>query len=144
MELKDKVAVITGAGSGICKAIALALSREKCKLVICSNVESELYSTETEIKHTGTEVLSVCLDLGAIESNHHLIKNSQDRFVDIDILINGAAVCCQQPFLSHDIDVWDRTMDINLRSYFILSRSSEYGLSRDNRHCNGTRAGPGV
>jgi NAD(P)-dependent dehydrogenase (short-subunit alcohol dehydrogenase family) len=98
MELKDKVAVITGAGSGICKAIALTLANEKCKLVICSNVRSELDTTKAEIKHKGAEVLSICLDLSKVETNNQLIKETLGRFGTIDILINGAAVCFQQPF----------------------------------------------
>ncbi|HEB32717.1 MAG TPA: SDR family oxidoreductase [Spirochaetes bacterium] len=124
MKLKGKVAIISGAGSGICKAIALSLAEEECKLVICSNARSELDSTQAVVRKMGAEVLSICLDLGEIESNDHLIKETLDRFGTIDILINGAAVCYQQPFLTHDIEKWDKTMDINLRSYFILSRSA--------------------
>jgi NAD(P)-dependent dehydrogenase (short-subunit alcohol dehydrogenase family) len=124
MDIKGKVAVITGAGSGICKSISLALAEEKCKLVICSNVWSELDAAEKEIRRRGAEVMSICFDLSKVDTNHQLIKETVNRFGTIDILVNGAAVCYQQPFLEHDIEKWDKTMETNLRSYFLLGRAA--------------------
>ncbi len=122
MELKRKVGIVTGAGRGICKAISAALASEGCRLAIVSNVQSEIDETGSEIKKMGVEVLSLCLDLSKEESNRMLVKETVDRFGTIDILINGAGVLFQRPFLEHSIENWDKTFDINLRSYFILTQ----------------------
>jgi len=121
-ELKGKVAIVTGAGRGICKAIAMKLASEGCRVAIASNVQSEIDGTASEIKTIGAGVLSMCLDLGKKENNKKLVKATIDRFGMIDILINGAGVLFQRPFLEHSVEDWDKTFEINLRSYFILTK----------------------
>ena len=122
MELIKKVAIVTGSGRGIGKEISLALAKEGCNLVITSDIQTELNITAYEIKEIGVEVLPICLDLTLEKNLNELVRNTINRFNTIDILVNNAAICIQKSFIETTVEDWDRTMNINLRTPFILSK----------------------
>jgi len=92
LELKDKVAIVTGGGMGIGKDVARYLAEEGCKVVICSRTMSTLEKTAAEItKETGAEVFPVACDTTSMESVNHMVEAAVDKFGRVDILVNGAA-----------------------------------------------------
>ena len=74
--LKGKVAIVTGVGRGIGKAIALLLAEYGCKVVICSRTEKELKETEKEIKKKNADVLAVKADVSELQD----IKNEEETY----------------------------------------------------------------
>lgn len=122
MELKGKVAIITGAGRGIGRAIALDLAKEGCHLVLTSRTQSELASLVEEITVSGANAIGLPSDLCLEENIEKLVNQSVAKFGVIDILINNAGVLYPEPFLEATLEHWDQTMSINLRSVFLLSQ----------------------
>src|SRR3990170_5914234 len=92
MKLKDKVALITGGGRGIGKAVALAYGREGARLAICARTGSELEETAKEISALGAECLAVVCDVSLEESVAKTAQEVQEKFGRIDVLINNAGV----------------------------------------------------
>jgi len=120
--LEGKVALITGAGRGIGRAIALALASQGCSLAICANVKDEIDKVADEIEQLGAKVLALCLDLSRREDCVLFVKKTLDRYGTVDFLINCAGVIFQKPLLEQSLEEWDTTMNVNLRSYFILTQ----------------------
>jgi 3-oxoacyl-[acyl-carrier protein] reductase len=124
MKLKDKVALITGAGRGIGKAVALDYAREGAQLAICARTSSEIESTAKEIQAIGTECLALTCDVSAEESVGKLIDEVHKRFGRIDILINNAGVMTRPaPVTELEVRKWDYTIAVNLRGPFLVTRA---------------------
>lgn len=124
MHLKDKVALVTGAGRGIGKAIALAYAREGAKLAICARTESEIEQSAQEIRRTKAEAEGWGCDVSIEESVKEFVKNVIQKFGRIDILVNNAGVMTR-PVPTTDLEVkkWDYTMAVNLRGPFLMSKA---------------------
>lgn len=123
MDLKDKVAIVTGAGRGIGKAITLALAREGCSLAISSDIQKEIKEVGKLAEDTGIEkVFCYCADLAEEKNILSLVKKTVERFGTIDILVNNAGICIEKPLLELTTNDWDKTFNINVRAPFILSR----------------------
>ena len=122
MDLEERVAIITGSGRGIGKAVAGSLAREGCRVVIVSNEKEDIARTYDELTGDGAEVLPFCLDLSSVDNIRKLVDDTIAKFGTIDILINNAGVFHQKPFSELTPDEWDMVMDINLRTYVLLSQ----------------------
>lgn len=124
MKLKDKVALITGGGRGIGKAIALDYAREGAKLAICARTGSEVEESAKEIRALGTECLAVACDVSLEEPVSKLIGEVQKRFGRIDVLINNAGVMIRPaPIAETEVKKWDYTMAVNLRGPFLVTKA---------------------
>lgn len=124
MELKEKVAVITGAGRGIGRAIALDLAKEGCRLVVTSRTQAELVSLVEEATSSGVKAIGLPLDLCLEADIDKLLNQTIAKFGVIDILINNHGVLYPEPFLEATLEHWDHTMSTNLRSVFLLSQKT--------------------
>ncbi|MGE5305626.1 MAG: SDR family NAD(P)-dependent oxidoreductase [Alphaproteobacteria bacterium] len=124
MKLRDKVAVITGGGRGIGKAIALAYAREGAKVAICARTESELEQTAKEIRLTKAEAEGWVYDVSVEQSVKEFVKNVLEKFGRIDILVNNAGVMTR-PVTTPELEVkkWDYTMAVNLRGPFLMCQA---------------------
>ncbi len=122
MELKGKVAIITGAGRGIGRAIALDLAKEGCHLVLTSRSQAELVSLVEEVTVSGANAIGLPLDLCLEENIDKQVNQTVAKFGVIDILINNHGVLYPEPFLEATLEHWDHTMSTNLRSVFLLSQ----------------------
>jgi NAD(P)-dependent dehydrogenase (short-subunit alcohol dehydrogenase family) len=124
VKLKDKVALITGGGRGIGKAVALAYGREGAKLAICARTGSEIEETAKEIKAIGAECLAVVCDVSQEESVAKAVQEVQEKFGRIDILINNAGVMTRPaPLAELEVRKWDYTISVNLRGPFLVTRA---------------------
>jgi 3-oxoacyl-[acyl-carrier protein] reductase len=124
MKLQDKVAVITGGGRGIGKAIALAYAREGAKLAICARTGSEVEQTAKEIRLIKAEAEGWVCDVSVEESVKELIKHVIEKFGRIDILVNNAGVMTRPvPTPELEIKKWDYTMAVNLRGPFLMCQA---------------------
>lgn len=89
LQLNNKVAVVTGGSKGIGKAIALALAKEGCKVVIAARDPASLHEVATEIKRNNGNCLPVSADLSRIEDVKKLVTNTIGAFGTVDILVNN-------------------------------------------------------
>lgn len=122
MDLKGKVAIVTGAGSGIGKAVALMLLKERVKVVACSNVKGELDELCMEGHELGGEIVSLCVDLEQSENAATLVNFAVATYGGIDILFNNAGIFVQAPFEEMPLEKWDKSFNINVRAQFVLDQ----------------------
>jgi len=124
MKLKDKVAVITGGGRGIGKAIAQAYAREGAQLALCARTSDELDQTVKELQAMNANARGWMCDVSIEEPVKEFIADVHKQFGRIDVLVNNAGVMTRPtPIGEIDVKKWDYTIAVNLRGPFLLSRA---------------------
>ena len=120
MRLADKVAIITGGGSGMGKATAHLFAREGAKVVIAQRTDSQGEETAAAINSSGGEAIFIHTDVALAAQVERLMMASLDKFGKIDILFNNAGVGLK-PTPVEDIDEvdWDRIYAVNVRGVFL-------------------------
>jgi 3-oxoacyl-[acyl-carrier protein] reductase len=122
MELGGKTAVITGAGRGIGRDISLRLAAEGCNLALVSRTGKQLEKVKEEIECINSEAIIFPGDISEKGSISKIIEETMEHFNSIDILINNAAVLFPSDFMEITEEEWDKTMNVNLKSAFLLSQ----------------------
>jgi len=123
MNLKEKVAIITGAKGGMGKADALLLSKAGAKIVVVDISQEECQIVVDEIKKQGGEAIAVKCDVSKEAEVEAMVKKTVDEFGKVDILVNNAGICQFKPFLEMTEEDWDKTLDINLKGYFLCAKA---------------------
>jgi len=126
--LLDKVAIITGGGSGIGRSIAIALANEGAFPIICGRRKDRLIETVKSIMEIGGSAHFFPADVSVEEDVAQLVETILKNFDKIDILINNAAVFSEAPVHELEISEWDRQMSTNLRGPFLLVREILPGM----------------
>jgi dehydrogenase/reductase SDR family protein 7B len=111
--MKDKVVIITGASSGIGKALAFSFGNEGAKIVITGRKEAPLLEVSQELSTLGIENLAIVSDVSIESDNADMVKKTIDKFGKIDILINNAGISMRAMFEDCDLNVIKTLMDIN-------------------------------
>ncbi len=124
MKLKDKVAVITGAGRGIGKTIALELAREGANCVRCDLNEADLNQAVKEITDLGVQALAVVLDVSNLSQCEQMVNKIVDKFQKLDILINNAGITKDNLLLRMREEDWDAVIAVNLKGTFNCTKSA--------------------
>ena len=123
MKLENKVAIVTGGGRGIGKATALALAREKAKVVVVSRTLAEVEAVADEIIKNGQEALAIPADVSQKSAVDAMVKQTVERFGKIDILVNSAGVAIHNPIPNIREEDWDLTMAVNLKGIFLCTQA---------------------
>ncbi|WP_205136415.1 SDR family NAD(P)-dependent oxidoreductase [Virgibacillus halotolerans] len=118
MELLSNTAIITGAGQGIGKAIALKLASEGADIAVVDINDHNVQQTVEEIKRLGRQGIGYTRDLTIIKDIELLYNDVSDDFGKIDIVVNGAGVVRPKPILENIEDDWNFIMDINAKATF--------------------------
>ena len=122
--LKSKVAIVTGGGRGIGKAIALGFAKAGAKVVITSRKMDDLEATAAEIKASSGEAFPVQAHLGKMEEINRMVKAVLDKFGRIDILVNNAGTA---PALASVLDseerLWDTIINLNMKGLYFTSQA---------------------
>jgi len=126
--LKGAVAVVTGAGQGIGRAIALGMAREGASVVVAELNADTARSVEEEIRHLGAAALSVQTDVSREDSVEEMARQSLARFGQIDVLVNDAGIFPQSPIETMAEEEWDRVIGTNLVGTFLCSRAVVPGM----------------
>lgn len=122
-DLSAKVAIITGGGKGIGKAIALELAEAGATVVVASRTEAEIAAVAEEIRGAGGIALAVVTDLMVTEQIENLVEATIREFGRVDLLVNNAAESYMRPLLDFGEEGWDRIFDTNCKGAFLLSRA---------------------
>ena len=124
MKLDGRVAVITGAGRGIGRAIALAYAREGAKLALAARSESELHEAVTSASELGAEAIAVPTDVTNPQDAERLAHRAVERFGRIDVLVNNAGMSGPiGPLQDNDVSDWVSTVSVNLTGTFLVCRA---------------------
>ncbi len=117
--LKDKVAIVTGAGSGIGKAIAELYAKEGAKVVVSDINEQHGNEVVELIKNHGSEAFFVKADSGSAEDNQKLVQATVEKYGRLDIACNNAGIAGPaQKTGEYDIDGWNKVINVNLNGVF--------------------------
>ena len=111
--MRDKVIIITGASSGIGKALAYKLANQGAKLAIAARNINELLSIEEDLKKQGTEILSIRTDVTKELACKELVEQTYSHFGRIDVLINNAGISMRALLDDLDTNVLHKVMDVN-------------------------------
>ena len=123
LRLQGKVALVTGSGRGIGRAISKLFAKEGAKLVInYSRSEKEAQSLAEELMKSGQEALLVKADASRSDEVKGMISQAIKRFARIDVLVNNAGVLIPEPFLESTEETWDKTMAVNLKGAYLCSK----------------------
>ena len=119
-DLAGKVALVTGASSGIGKAIAAAFAEAGASVVLVARRNVELRAAANEIRAAGGNVAHIACDLAERPSLYACADQAQQFFGAPDIVVNAAGINIRKPMLALTEEDWDRTMRINLDASFFL------------------------
>jgi NAD(P)-dependent dehydrogenase (short-subunit alcohol dehydrogenase family) len=124
MKLQEKVAVVTGAGRGIGRAVALALAREGCRVTLAARTRAEIEAVAGEVARLGGQALPIAMDVAKEADAARMADQTLQAFGRLDILVNNAGVSI--PF-RHVVDLaledWQRILQVNLTGAFLCSRA---------------------
>jgi len=123
MIFPDKVAIITGSGRGIGRAIALRLAKEDAKVVAVDKVQDTVNHTVESIKEAGGQAISIQTDVTQGDEVRSMVQTTMEQFQKIDILVNNVGWSTYEPFLQTDEATWGMLLDINLKSTLLCCRA---------------------
>jgi len=123
MNLSDKVAIVTGGGRGIGRAIALKLAEVGATVVVSDILEEEAEAVAGEIKTAGGQSLACPADVSQAADVARLVEATVEACGRIDILVNNAGVARDQLLLRMSEEDWDKVLDVDLKSVFLCTKA---------------------
>jgi len=133
LKLKDQVALVTGAGRGIGRAVALAFAREGAAVALAARTTSELEAVAAQIKSRAGHALVVPTDVTREASVGALVEQVLGDFKRVDILVTAAGVATFAPLVDTKTEEWDRMLAVNLRGVFLACRTVLPAMMRQRR-----------
>lgn len=122
MQLKDKVAIITGASSGIGRASAVLFAKEGANVVIADIVRKGGLEAVKMIRNNGGEATFVKTDVSRASDVKRMVKTPVEKYGAIDILFNNAGINLEKTVTDTSEEEWDRVTDVNLKGVFLCSK----------------------
>jgi NAD(P)-dependent dehydrogenase (short-subunit alcohol dehydrogenase family) len=129
MLLQDKVSIVTGAGKGIGRGIALALAKEGSRVVVSDIVLEDCENVVEEIGRFGGKGLAVKCDVSNKKDVDNLISKTLKNFGRLDILANNAGIFPYVPFAQMKETDWDKVLNVNLKSVFLCSQAAAEAMT---------------
>lgn len=124
IDLKDKVALVTGSAQRVGRAIALELAKQGVHIMVNYNSTDPTTVRETlhDIKSHGVDAIDVQADVSQPEQIDTIFEAIEERFGRLDIVVNSASVFQQRGLMDVSLDDWNTTMDVNLRAPFLITQ----------------------
>jgi len=123
MNLSDKVAIVTGGGRGIGRAIALKLAEAGAAVVVSDILEEEAEAVAGEIKSAGGKSLACLADVSSAADVARLVDITVKAYGRIDILVNNAGIARDQLLVRMSEEDWDKVLDVDLKSVFLCTKA---------------------
>jgi 3-oxoacyl-[acyl-carrier protein] reductase len=124
IDLRNKVAVVTGAGRGIGREIAMTLAREGARTVVADILDDDLQSVASEFAATKVQGLQLRCDVREAAQARRVVDETVRAYGRIDILVNNAGVAMPAtPVQDLSEEVWDRNIDVNLKGTFLMCKA---------------------
>jgi 3-oxoacyl-[acyl-carrier protein] reductase len=122
--LRGRAALVTGASSGLGRATAIALAAAGADVALVARGEGELAGASEEASAAGGRTLALPLDLAGEDDAVSAVGQTVETFGRLDVLINAAGTDAPGPVEELDVEGWDRTLAVNLRAPFLLSKAA--------------------
>lgn len=123
MRLANKNAIVTGAGSGIARAIALGFAREGARVVVGDIHGATARQTAEEIRAAGGEAIAIEVDVSRRAQVEAMLAAAIAAYTRIHILVCGPGISTTRNFLDLPEDEWDRVLDVNLKSVYLCAQA---------------------
>ena len=122
MRLKDKVAIITGGGRGIGRAIAIGFAHQGAHIVVAARTESEIIEVADKVKALGRESLGIVCDISNEDQVKNLVDLTMRKFNQIDVLINNAGIGSMRPVYATQLESFEKVLKVNLTGTFLCTK----------------------
>jgi NAD(P)-dependent dehydrogenase (short-subunit alcohol dehydrogenase family) len=122
-DLGGKVAVVTGAGRGLGKTIAVGLAQHGADVVVLSRTAAQVEKVASEITALGRKALALQVDTSRQDDVHRMVSRTLDAWGRIDVLVNNAGIDIIKPAVDYVEAEWDQVLDINLKGYFLCAQA---------------------
>lgn len=124
LQLDRKVAVVTGGGSGIGRAIAIGLAREGAAIAVCDINISAAINLVKELEMLGCRAVAIGVDVSQSRAVNQMIQKTLDTFGRLDILINGAGIVSSATVVEMPEEEWRGVIDVNLTGTFLCCKAA--------------------
>lgn len=131
-DLKNKVALVTGARRGMGRTHALALAAQGAKVVVTDIDLAECQKVVEEIKNIGGEALALKMDVANKAEVDQVFDESVRQFGRLDILVNNAGIYSPKPFMEMTEEEFDKTININLKGEFLCAQRAVKEMAKNN------------
>ena len=128
MKLADRVALVTGGGRGIGRAVALAFAREGAHVAVTARTAAEIDAVAAEIRALGRKALAVPCDVGERAQVDDAARRVAEGLGPVEILVNNAGIAVSAKFLDTDDALWERHLRVNLTGAFLVTRAVLPGM----------------
>ena len=123
MKLKDKVAIVTGGGRGIGRAIGLLYAEHGAKVAVSARSSDQVEQVVEEIKSAGGKAIGMTCDVAVEEDCKKMVERTVEEFGGVDILVNNAGITMSVPLVVSDSEEWKRVIDINLLGTYYCAKA---------------------
>ena len=132
-DLTGKAALVTGAGRGIGRGIALALAQRGCDVVVNDLDHGQAEQVAEEVQGLRRRSMAVDGDVSRSSGARHIVAEAQRALGRLDILVNNAGILTYEPFLELREETWDRTLAVNLKGQFLVAQAAARGMVASGR-----------
>ncbi len=122
--LDGQVAIVTGGGRGIGRAIALRLAQEGCQVTVADLDGGTAAQVVDEVRAQGGQALPLQVDVTRKEEVQQMVSQTSDQLGDLRILVNNAGIGAIAPLLETDEETWDALMNVNAKSVLLCSQAA--------------------
>lgn len=122
-ELTNKVAIVTGAGKGIGKAIALGFADAGANVVAVARTQADVDDVAAQVRASGRKALAVSADVREKAAVDRMVAQTLEQFGRVDILVNNAGTYIYQPVVQMSVDEWDSMFEANMKSVFLCCQA---------------------
>ncbi|MDE0686875.1 MAG: glucose 1-dehydrogenase [Candidatus Poribacteria bacterium] len=124
MRLKDKVAIVTGAASGIGKATAILFAEHGAKIVVADIDEDRANQTVAVIQDAGNEAIYIQTDVTLSENTEKMVRETLNTYGKLDILLSSAGIAMRLPVGDLPEEDWHRCLDVNLTGVYLCAKAA--------------------